>query len=97
VTTGDGAWKLQLPHAYRSMGDQPKPTGGTPGRYQNVKIAMPELYDLAKDVSEGHNVSADNTAMLTQMQAAADQMRAELGDSLTKVQGSGVREPGRVR
>lgn len=97
VTTGDGAWKLQLPHGYRSMGDQPRPTGGIPGRYQNVKIAKPELYDLKKDVSECHDVSADHTAMVTQLQAAADHMRAELGDSLTKVQGKGVREPGRVR
>jgi hypothetical protein len=79
------------------MGDQPKPTGGTPGRYQNIKITKPELYDLSEDVSEGRDVSADNTAMVTQLQAAAEQMRAELGDSLAKVQGSGVREPGRGR
>ena len=42
-------YKLLLPHTYRTMGDQPKATGGIPGKYRNVKLEQAELYDLKND------------------------------------------------
>ncbi len=97
ISTGDGQWKLHLPHQYRSMGDQPKATGGTPGKYKQVKITELELYDLYTDISESKNVAAQNPEIVSQLQAKAEAVRAELGDSLMKrPKGSGTREPGRA-
>lgn len=91
-----GKWKLQLPHRYRSMGDQPKATGGIPGKYRQVLIEQPELYDLEVDIGEKNNLVATNAAELSRLLAVADTMRADLGDSLTKTKPTGAREPGRT-
>lgn len=97
ISTGDGQWKLHLPHQYRSMGEQPKATGGIPGKYKQVKISELELYDLYTDISESKNIAAQNTEIVSQLQAKAKAVRAELGDSLMKLpKGSGTREPGRA-
>ncbi|MDZ4287676.1 MAG: sulfatase [Prosthecobacter sp.] len=96
ITSGDGRWKLQLPHAYRTLGDQPKAKGGIPAKYGNQKIAEPELYDLYTDASESKNLAIQNPDIVTQLQTHAATMRAELGDSLKKQpKGTGTREPGR--
>jgi arylsulfatase len=79
------------------MGEQPKATGGTPGKYKQVKITELELYDLYTDISESKNVAAQNPEIVSQLQAKAEAVRAELGDSLMKLpKGSGTREPGRA-
>jgi len=91
-----GRWKLQLPHTYRTVGDQPKATGGIPNKYQNQKIADPELYDLQSDVGEKHNVAAQNSAELSRLLALAETMRGELGDTLTKREGRENRPPGKA-
>lgn len=96
VVSGDGRWKLQLPHTYRSMEGQPPGKDGIPGKYKPVPVAKAELYDLASDVGEGKDVADANPEMLAKMQIWAEQARAELGDSLTKRQGSGNRAPGMV-
>jgi len=96
VTTGDGAWKLLLPHDYRTMGDQSKATGGTPGNYQKVVVKSPELFHVQGDIGEGVNVAAAHPDMLASLQAAAQGARFMLGDSLTKVKGSAQRVPGRA-
>jgi arylsulfatase A-like enzyme len=89
-------WKLQLPHTYRTLGDQPRATGGKPVKYSNVTINSPELYAVQKDIGEKTNVASENAAELSRLLAIGDNMRAELGDSLTKTKGTGNREPGRV-
>jgi arylsulfatase len=97
ITSGDGRWKLQLPHTYRTLGDQPKATGGIPAKYHPAKISEPELYDIYADPSEAKNVAAQNEDTVNKLQAYAEQMRSELGDSLVKKpKGSGTREPGRA-
>ena len=96
VVSGDGQWKLQLPHTFRSMNGQAPGAGGKPGRYKAVQVKEAELYHLDGDIAEGTNVAARNPDMLAKLQGWAEQARAELGDSLTKRKGSGNRAPGKV-
>ncbi|MFO0803728.1 MAG: sulfatase [Gemmataceae bacterium] len=91
-----GKWKLILPHTYRTMQGQKDGSDGKPGPYRQVKLTEPELYDLDADESESRNVAAANPDELKRMLALSEKARADLGDSLTKRTGSGVREPGRL-
>ncbi len=97
ITSGDGRWKLQLPHTYRSLPtDIPKATGGKPVNYNPVKITEPELYDLYGDLSESKNVAAQNPDEVALLQKHAATIRTELGDSLMRMpKGSGTREAGK--
>jgi arylsulfatase A-like enzyme len=97
ITSGDGRWKLQLPHGYRSLPpDQPQATGGIPVLYKQVKIEQPELYDLYTDLSESKNLATQFPDQVTKLQQHAETIRAELGDSLLKLpKGSGTREAGK--
>ena len=94
--SGDGRWKLQLPHSYRTLAGKPGGRDGTPVPYEQRKIESAGLYDLANDVSETTDVAAQHPKMVKQLEAEAEKARAELGDSLTKREGKGVREPGRA-
>ncbi|MBL9113745.1 MAG: sulfatase [Verrucomicrobiaceae bacterium] len=96
VTSGDGRWKLQLPHRYRSMGTQPKVPGPKPGKYEQVKIDQAELYDLKNDVSESTNVADKHPDVLARLQGYAEEARKALGDSLTKTQGGENRLAGQL-
>ncbi len=97
VVSGDGRWKLQLPHTYRSLAGLPGGHGGAPAKYQQVKIDRPELYDLASDPGEKTDIaSAKPRDTVKRLLAIAEQARVELGDSLTKRQGRGVRPSGTV-
>ncbi len=96
VMSGEGRWKLQLPHTYHTLGGGPGGHGGTPVKYQQRKIERGELYDLVNDVSETTDVAAQHPDIVKRLEAEAENARRELGDSLTKVTGKGVREPGRV-
>ncbi|HEY5913753.1 MAG TPA: sulfatase [Verrucomicrobiae bacterium] len=96
VVTGDGRWKLQLPHTYRTLSGGPGGLGGKPSPYQQRKIESAELYDLVKDISEQNDVAAKHPQMVRGLEAEAEAAREELGDALTKRKGKGVREPGRV-
>ena len=96
VLSGDGRWKLQLPHTYRTLGTQPVAKDGIPVKYEQRKLARAELYDLENDVSESADVAGKNPEVVKRLKAFAEKARADLGDSLTKRKGAGVREPGRV-
>ena len=96
VVSGDGRWKLQLPHTYNTLDGKPGGRDGMPAPYQQRTIERAELYDLVNDVSETTDVAAQNPRMVKRLEAEAEKARAELGDSLTKREGKGVREPGRV-
>ena len=96
VTTGDGRWKLQLPHTYRTMQGQPAGHDGVSGKYLNVKLPQPELYDLARDIGETTDISAQHSDLVKKLEAEAEKARAELGDALLKRTGSGVRKPGNI-
>jgi arylsulfatase A len=96
VASGDGRWKLQLPHTYRTLAGRSGGVGGVPAKYENRKIARPELYDLVRDVGETTDVIADHPDIARALLDIAERARDDLGDSLTQRQGRGVRTPGRV-
>jgi arylsulfatase len=96
IASGDGRWKLQLPHGYRTLAGRPGGKGGIPVKYDNRQIDEPELYDLEQDVGETRNVAAQHPEIVSQLLAAADKARGELGDSLTDRKASGARQPGQV-
>lgn len=89
-----GKWKLHFPHSYRSLKDKGG-LDGKPGPYVQKKIGL-ALFDLDQDVGESTDVAEKNPEVVKRLQALADDMRAELGDSATKQVGRGVREPGRI-
>ena len=91
-----GKWKVQLPHTYRTLSGKPGGRDGKPAKYDLVKIERPQLYDLEKDVGETNDLAAQHPEIVQRVEAFAEQARAELGDSLTKRVGAGVREPGRL-
>ncbi|MBS1810675.1 MAG: sulfatase [Acidobacteria bacterium] len=90
-----GKWKLIFPHTYRTLGNQPKAKDGIPAKYTNVKSGL-ELYDLESDMGEKTNVADKHPDVVKRLEALAEQAREDMGDSLTKRVGKGVREPGRL-
>ncbi len=97
ITSGDGRWKLHLPHKYRSMqGVTEKATGGIPVLYKQQIIEKAELYDVYADISESRDLAAAQPEELVRLQKHAEAIRTELGDSLMKMpKGSGTREAGK--
>lgn len=96
VTTADGRWKLHLPHAYRSLTGRAGGTNGIPSKYDSIKIAEPELYDLKNDPGEKKNVVQKHAEIVQGLLKFAESMRQDLGDSLTNIEGKNVREAGHL-
>ena len=90
-----GDWKLHFPHSYRSLAGRPGGRDGTPAKYEQLRTDL-ALYNLANDISETHNVAAEHPEVVARLKKLADEMRAELGDSLTKTQGTENRPVGHV-
>jgi arylsulfatase A-like enzyme len=53
------------------------------------------LFDLSKDIGEKNNVAAQHPDIVERLTKLAQTMRADLGDTLTKTKGNGVRAVGR--
>jgi arylsulfatase A len=96
VTTGDGRWKLQFPHTYVTLAGKPGGTNGVPVPYSERKVEHEELYDLVNDISETTDVLDQHADIVKRLEADADTARADLGDGLTKQNGSNRRQPGRL-
>jgi len=91
-----GQWKLHFPHAYRSMDGQPSGQDGQPGKYVQRTTEM-ALFDLDHDIGEKKNVLKQHPDVATRLQALAEKMRDDLGDSAMKREGKGVRAPGMMK
>lgn len=91
-----GPWKLLFPHTARTMKGQAPGQDGVPGKYAPLPVGL-ELYQLTEDIGETTNIAAQHADLVTALQAKADVMRAELGDSLTKTPAKGVRPSGTSR
>ena len=89
-----GRWKLVFPHTYRSLTGKPG-ADGFPDGYTNIPCDL-ELYDLETDIGEKHNVITDHPDVLARLQKLAEAMRDDLGDRLTKREGSGRRSIGKT-
>ncbi len=87
-----GPWKLHFPHPYRALTGKPG-TDGSPAGYREQKCGL-ELYDLEKDIGESMDVASQNPEIVQRLQAIADRMRVELGDSLRAMAGQEVRPAG---
>ncbi|MBI4622181.1 MAG: sulfatase [Verrucomicrobia bacterium] len=91
-----GEWKLLLPHTYRTLEGRPGGRDGIPAKYASLEVKQPELYRVTRDRNEAENVAAQNPEVVRRLLAFAENARAELGDSLTKRPGSGVRAAGKA-
>ena len=86
-----GKWKLHFPHNYRSLEDRAPGNDGTPSKYNYSMRTGIELYNLENDISESTNIVDDNPKVLADLLKLADKMRTDLGDSLLKLDGPGIR------
>ncbi|MEZ5038842.1 MAG: sulfatase [Saprospiraceae bacterium] len=96
LLSGDGRWKLYLPHEYRSLNGRIGTNDGLPIDYDQNKVVSPELYDLRNDISETKNVATEHPEVVQSLLEQAEKARAELGDKLTDRVGSGNRPIGVV-
>jgi arylsulfatase len=92
-----GPWKLMLPHDVNCIVPDQLGGQGKPGKSQMRKITEPELYHLGNDLGETTNLASQKPEVLKRLLELADQGRKELGDSLTKTQGSGIRPCGMIK
>jgi arylsulfatase A-like enzyme len=91
-------WKLFLPHTSRTLNGRPGGKLGIPASYQPLPVGL-ELYHLLTDPGERTNVMDQHPEQLQRLLLHAESAREELGDSLTRRVGRGVRpaavvEPG---
>jgi arylsulfatase len=91
-----GPWKLILPHTYITLAGRAGGRDATPAKYEAMKVAAPELYNLETDVAEAMNVAERYPEIVRRLESYAEQARADLGDSLTNRAGSSVRAAGRL-
>jgi arylsulfatase A len=61
IMSGDGKWKMHLPHNYRTMTDI-KGKDGMPGKYRQEEIEL-SLFDMVNDPLETTNVIEKNPAV----------------------------------
>jgi hypothetical protein len=73
--------------------DLPKPTDGRPWSNLTGTVVRTELYNLLDDPSEAHDVAYAHPEVVRRIDALAEQLRADLGDSLRGRKGSGARQP----
>lgn len=79
-----GNWKLLFPGVGR----------GGKGAGKNNAASGVELYDLASDLGETKNVSADHPDVVKELEALAEKARDDIGDVRTRRQGKNTRPVG---
>jgi arylsulfatase A-like enzyme len=77
VISGDGRWKLHLPHSYRTLvyaGND-----GNPGKYRQAEIGL-SLFDMEADPYEKENVLSEFPDVAKRMQGFAEEHRRQFYD-----------------
>jgi arylsulfatase A-like enzyme len=69
VISGDGKWKLHIPHTYRTLVKAGK--DGMPGKYKQEKIGL-ALFDMQNDPYETTNVIEDRPKIAKRLKKYAD-------------------------
>ena len=72
LITGDGKWKLHLPHGYRTLVTPGR--DGQAGKYRQAKIDL-SLFDMEKDPNETTNVIKKYPEVADRLKKLADQHR----------------------
>ncbi|XAL98018.1 sulfatase [Phycisphaeraceae bacterium D3-23] len=75
-----GKWKLVFPHNYETVNNAGN--NGSNGSYSFVPTPL-ALFDMENDPGETTNRAAQNPAIVQQLTAAANIIRADLGDNAT--------------
>jgi arylsulfatase A-like enzyme len=73
VISGDGKWKLHVPHEYRTLAEPGR--DGRPGRYTKEFIDL-SLFDMARDPYETTNVADAHPDVVARLKAWADAHQA---------------------
>jgi len=73
VVSGDGKWKLHLPHSYRTLAEAGR--DGRPGRYEAAHIDL-SLFDMQNDPYETTNVADQHPDVVAKLKAYADAHKA---------------------
>ncbi len=69
VISGDGHWKLHIPHSYHTLTQPGK--DGMPGTYKNEKIGL-SLFDIKNDPYETTDVKEQHPDILKRLKGYAD-------------------------
>ena len=72
IFSGDGRWKLHVPHSYRKLVEAGK--DGLPGKYRTEQIGL-SLFDMANDPHETTNVLDKYPQVAARLQALAEEHR----------------------
>ncbi len=75
VFSGDGRWKLHLPHNYRTLAGEPGGRDGIPVKYRQGQIGL-SLFDMAEDPYETTNVLDRHPEVGARLLALAERHRA---------------------
>ena len=68
ILSGDGKWKLHLPHGYRTLASDGK--GGIPGKYSQASIGL-SLFDMENDPLETRSVLSEFPEVRARLEALA--------------------------
>jgi arylsulfatase A-like enzyme len=74
VISGDGRWKLHLPHSYRTL--EYAGNDGKPGKYRQAQIGL-SLFDMEADPYEKENVIEKFPDVAKRMQSFAEEHRRQ--------------------
>jgi arylsulfatase A-like enzyme len=72
IISGDGRWKLHVPHAYRTLVEAGQ--DGRPGKYRQAQIGL-SLFDMQNDPNETANVIEKYPEVASKLTALAEQHR----------------------
>ena len=81
VISGDGRWKLHLPHAYRTLRTPGK--DGAAGKYDQARIGL-ALFDMKNDPYETTNLAEKHPEVTARMKAMAQKHRATFYGTVKK-------------